>query len=163
MRQASEDGEKFLCDWEGLRLKAYYDSAGYCTIGWGHALSKDELFSGKLWIDGRPVKWGAGISKSQALLLLSQDLDEVESILSLDRVSQALTQSAFDAVCSFAFNVGTGAYRQSTLRKKILAGAPDAGAQFDRWVYAGGTVIPGLVRRRKAERELFENGVYRGP
>lgn len=164
MRQASDEGVEFLSKWEGLRLKPYYDSAGFQTIGIGHALSRDELFSGKLWLDGGAVRWGDGISKSQALLLLSQDLDEVEGALSLDRYSQTVTQQAFDALCSLAFNIGTGAFRASTLRKRLLAGDLEgARGQFGRWIYAGGGVIPGLVKRRAAEARLFWEGVYRAP
>lgn len=164
MRQASDEGVEFLSQWEGLRLKAYYDPAGYLTLGVGHLLSKDELSSGKVWLDGGAVRWGEGISKSQALLLLSQDLDEVEGVLSLDRYSLTITQHAFDAICSLAFNIGTGAFRNSTLRKKLLAGNLEgARDQFGRWTYSGGGVIPGLVKRRAAEALLFWEGVYSAP
>jgi lysozyme len=67
-------------------------------------------------------------------------------------------QHQFDALVSFVFNVGAHAFRHSTLLAKLNRGdARGAGEEFERWVYAGGQVSPGLARRRKAERALFEN------
>jgi lysozyme len=67
-----------------------------------------------------------------------------------------LTQNQFDALVSFVFNLGVGNFRTSTLLKKLNAGDNDGAAQeFGRWIHAGGKALPGLVRRREAERALF--------
>ena len=68
--------------------------------------------------------------------------------------------SGVETTLSFTFNLGEGALAASTLRRLINAGRmADAGPQFDRWVRAGTQQLPGLVRRRAAERALFERGV----
>ena len=73
-----------------------------------------------------------------------------------------LNQAQFDALVSFAFNLGAGALETSTLLKKLNAGKYAAVPQeFEKWVKAGGKTLPGLVRRRTAEAQLFEKGVYR--
>jgi lysozyme len=68
-----------------------------------------------------------------------------------------LEQHQFDPILSFTYNLGAGALQASTLRKKILRYDMDGAArEFDRWVFAGGRKLAGLVRRRAAEREMFE-------
>ena len=68
-----------------------------------------------------------------------------------------LTQGRFDALVSFVFNLGVSRFEKSTLRRLLNTGDYEgAGAQFERWVYAGTEVLPGLVKRRNAERALFD-------
>ena len=68
-----------------------------------------------------------------------------------------LEQHQFDSLLSFTYNLGAGALQASTLRKKILRHDMDGAArEFDRWVFAGGRKLAGLVRRRAAERDMFE-------
>lgn len=130
---------------EGLRLNAYLDPVGVWTIGYGHT--------------GEYAQSGMKISKSKADALLREDVHEAEAAVeSLTTVK--LSQSEFDALVSFVFNVGAGAYAKSTLRRLLNAGAKDAAAeQFGRWVYGtkDGTKVrlPGLVRRRAEEAALF--------
>lgn len=70
-----------------------------------------------------------------------------------------VTQEQYDALVSFTFNVGGAAYCGSTLARKLNAGdCWGAGAQFDRWVYAGGRRLRGLATRRADERRRFETG-----
>ena len=70
-----------------------------------------------------------------------------------------MLQCQFDALCSFCFNLGIGAYMKSTLRKYVKAGRDDeADREFGKWVHAGGRVLPGLVRRRRAEAEAVRSG-----
>lgn len=74
-------------------------------------------------------------------------------------VKVPVTQEQFDALVSFTFNVGSGAFRSSTLLRKLNAGdCRGAGAEFMRWTKAQGKVWNGLVKRRAAERRLFETG-----
>ena len=85
---------------------------------------------------------------------LAEDLAPIEIYLSA--VFPSLNQNQFDALASFCFNVGLGAFEKSTLFARLKAGdLPGAASQFARWVHGGGKVLPGLVTRRAAERDLF--------
>ena len=111
------------------------------TIGYGHT---------------RGVRPGQVITRREAELLLSADLEPIERHLTTDLGEDGVLQCQFDALCSFCFNLGIGAYMKSTLRKYVKAGRDaDAGREFAKWVHAGGRVLPGLVRRRRAEAELY--------
>ena len=138
----SKQGLDFIKSFEGLRLKAYWDKDGKVwTIGWGHT---------------RGVKQGMVITKAQAEQFLADDLAPIERHLTADLGEDGVLQCQFDALCSFCFNLGIGAYMKSTLRKYVKAGRDDeADREFAKWVHAGGRVLPGLVRRRKAEAELY--------
>ncbi|CAB4495529.1 unnamed protein product [Rhizophagus irregularis] len=95
------------------------------------------------------------ISRAEGEALLKKDLARFEKCVeSLTRIK--LNSNQFSALCSFTFNLGCGAYQQSTLRRKLNAGnTKGASLEFRKWVYGGGKNLPGLVRRRKAERDLF--------
>lgn len=133
---------------EGLYLKAYLCPAKVWTIGYGHTGLKHK--------DGT-VKAGRKITEAEAEALLMQDLNtkyapDVERL-----VTVPLAQHEFDALVSFHFN--TGSLGKSTLLKKLNAGdKASAAEEFLRWTRGGGKVLPGLVRRRKAERYLFQTG-----
>ena len=144
----SEKGIRLIKQFEGCSLTAYPDpgtggdpwSIGY---GWTHP------------VDGKPVKGGMTIDQATADRLLKTGLVGYENdVLKVARVK--LTQSQFDALVSFAYNVGSRALSTSTLLKKLNAndikGAAD---EFLRWNKAGGKVLNGLTRRREAERALF--------
>lgn len=148
----SANGVEFIADFEGFPNKGrpYNDPSGTpnCTIGYGHLIHygpctpKDHQ------------RWGQ-LSQTQARDLLRKDLaDYADGVRNL---FGPLTQNQFDALVSFAFNNGVGALASSTLRKKILAKAPsgEIRAEFNRWTLAGGTRLPGLIRRRKAEADLY--------
>ena len=143
--QINAEGLALIKHFEGLRTTAYQDSVGVWTIGYGHTS-----------MVGPPTVYpGMTITAAQAEAILQQDLEVFER-----GVSQALTittrENQFSAMVSFAFNVGLNAYRGSTLLRKHNAGDfAGAAAEFPRWVYAGGEVLPGLVRRREAERTLY--------
>ncbi len=126
---------------EGLRLTAYRDAGGVWTIGYGSTGG---------------VRRGMTITRDQAVLRLYQDLDEAEATIN-SRVTVPLTQPQFDALTSLVFNIGGGAFRKSTLLQKLNTGDyAGAAAEFPRWVKARGRILPGLVIRRAAERQLFE-------
>lgn len=141
MMQISNAGLDLIKQFEGLYLKAYRCPAGVPTIGYGHTAG---------------VAMGQTITQQQADDYLRRDVRQFER--AVERlVSVPLTQGQFDALVSFAFNLGEGALAQSTLLRLLNAGDyAGAAAQFDRWNKAGGRVLPGLVRRRAAERALFE-------
>jgi lysozyme len=145
----SNRGLEFVAEWEGERLQIYNDVAGYPTIGIGHLIIDGEDFSG-------------GITHDQAMRLLADDIRHTEN--SVNRyVDVSLVQHQFDALVSFTFNVGGGAFRRSTLLRRLNAGKPDdVPAQLRRWNRAGGKVVNGLINRRDAECKLWRDRDY-GP
>lgn len=139
--QISKAGLDLIKQFEGLYLKAYRCPAGVPTIGYGHTAG---------------VAMGQTITEQHADEYLRRAVRMFER--AVERVVKVpLTQGQFDALVSFAFNLGAGALQSSTLLRLLnsgdYAGAAD---QFGRWTKAGGRVLPGLVRRREAERRLFE-------
>jgi lysozyme len=130
---------------EGLRLQAYRDPVGLWTIGYGHT--------------GPDVAAGLVIDEPTATLLLRRDIEQVEeSLARLVRVP--LSPGEHGALVAFAFNVGLAALAGSTLLKRLNAGdRAGAAREFGRWVHgtiAGRKVrLAGLVRRRRAEADLF--------
>lgn len=144
----SEEGVRFIAQFEGWAEKPYNDPANHCTIGFGHLLHHGPCTASDA------QEWGR-ISKEKGYELLRQD-----AAVAIKAIKQAvkvpLNQNEFDALVSFVFNVGSGAFASSTLLKKLNAGDRKAAAdELLRWVYAGGKVLPGLQRRRQAERQLF--------
>lgn len=136
----SDRGIDLVKSFEGLRLKAYLCPAKVWTIGYGST--------------GPHVRAGMVISEAEAEELLREDLSRFEDGVS--DLAEPCTQGQFDAVVSFAFNVGLEALRKSTLLKMHKAGTFGAAAQqFLRWNKAGGKVLAGLTRRREAEKELY--------
>lgn len=133
-------GLRIIRSYESLRLRAYLPTPDDVpTIGYGHT---------------KGVKMGDTCSIEQAERWLREDCAEAETAVNL--VGVPLTQSQFDALVSFVFNVGVGAFKMSTLRRKLVAkdymGAAD---EFPKWNKQAGKVLGGLVKRRASERELF--------
>lgn len=136
----SNNGIDLIKSFEGLRLKAYKDSVGVPTIGYGHT---------------KNVKMGDVISLKTAEQFLLDDIRIFEEgVLALVKIE--ITQNMFDALVSFSFNLGLGNLAKSTLLKKINSKLfKEAGNEFVRWNKAGGVVLKGLTRRRLLEKELF--------
>jgi lysozyme len=125
---------------EGDILTAYQDQRGIWTIGYGHTAG---------------VHPGQTITQEQAVALLFEDLRTAVNCVN-QFVTVTLTQSQFDALVDFAFNVGVTNFRHSTLLRDINEGRfPDAIAQFRLWDHCGGVVNAGLLRRRNAEAAEF--------
>jgi lysozyme len=157
--QMSEHGLGLLQKWEGFELKVYKDSAGLPTIGVGHLLTRSELTSGKIVINGVPVQYSAGLTNQQALDLLGQDVKPAERAVNTG-VKVALNQNQFDALVSFTFNVGGAAFTSSTLLKVLNQQQNDeVPKQFLRWVRSGGQVVQGLLNRRQNEISLWNGQV----
>ncbi|HQB09116.1 MAG TPA: lysozyme [bacterium] len=139
-----EKAKRLIKEFEGLRLTAYLCPAGVWTIGYGHT---------------KGVKRGMKIDQAQADRLLDIDLiDVARSIRQLVKVN--INDNQAQALVSFVFNIGYGAFEKSTLLRKInnrdfLA----ASLEFRKWVYAKGIKLPGLVRRRSVEKDLFNEPV----
>lgn len=132
-----------ITKWEGLRLKAYQDTGGVWTIGWGHT---------------KTAKPGMVITEEQAIKLKKQDISWVEDVLNTT-VEVPLKQHEYDALASFVFNIGGTQFRKSTLLKKLNDGDRlGAANEFKRWVYDNGKYIKGLENRRKDEELYFLYG-----
>lgn len=133
-----------LKEFEGLRLVAYKPtkSERWYTIGYGHSAGD--------------VRAGMRINEEKAEELLRRDLFFVEKFV--NGIPNVKTQGQFDALVSFAYNVGVGNLKNSTLLKKIMHDAPTEEIQeeFLRWVYSGGKRLAGLVKRRRWEAERWE-------
>jgi lysozyme len=137
----SPNGLDAIKGFEQLRLTAYLDTGGVWTIGYGHT---------------RSALAGMQISEARALMLLAQDVAEaVEAVNKLVRVP--LEQYEFDALVSFVFNIGVGAFKSSTMLRCLNDRAEPMriGTEFLRWVYDNGKKIAGLETRRRKERLLF--------
>lgn len=152
----SDSGMKVLIAREGSRTHLYYDAAGLPTIGVGHLLSKSELSSGKIHINGYDVRWAKGLSKNDIAQLLDKDSRAAQNAVAT-MVTVPLNEHQFDCLVSFVFNVGIKAFANSTLLKKLNAGQYDAvPAQLRRWIYAGGK--PVLKNRRESECAQWVKG-----
>lgn len=144
----SNTGINLIKGFEDLRLKAYDDGVGVWTIGYGTTS-----------INGVKVKKGDTCTAEQAKAYMAQDLKKFESAVNT-AVKVPLNQNQFDALVSLTYNIGIGAFKDSTLLKKLNAkDFKGAAAQFDRWNKGGGKVMQGLVNRRAKERNLFEKAV----
>lgn len=141
----SPSGIDLICNFEGLRLKAYDDGVGVWTIGFGTTK----------YPNGIRVKKGDTCTLDQAKAYMQNDLKSFEQTVN-NTVKVPLNQNQFDALVSLAYNIGTNAFSKSTLVKKLNAnnirGAAD---QFNVWVNAGGKRMQGLVNRRAKEKALF--------
>jgi GH24 family phage-related lysozyme (muramidase) len=150
LRQVSTRGLALIRSFEGCKLKAYKDAVGVTTIGYGTTR-----------IAGKPVKQSLVISQAEAEILLQHQVAEHwEAAEKHILYANELSQDQVDALASFVYNVGVGAFRGSTMLKMLNQGQDDDVAdEFLKWDKAGGKVLRGLTRRRKAERELFLRGM----
>lgn len=157
--QTSEHGLELLKQWEGFELNVYKDSAGLPTIGVGHLITKSESSSGIIVISGVAVRYAGGLTEQQVLDLLSQDVKPAEQSVN-NGVKVPLNQNQFDALVSFTFNVGGGAFAGSTLLKVLNQQQyTDVPSQLLRWTKAGGKVVQGLVNRREKEIKLWNGQI----
>jgi lysozyme len=156
--EMSEHGRELLAQWEGFKQKVYKDAVGKATIGVGHLLTGAEKSSGSITINGECIDYSGGITKEQVLGLLAQDLGRFEKAIN-DNVTVSIKQNQFDALVAFCFNVGVGAFTDSTLLKKLNDGSYDAVPdQLMKWTKGGGKTLPGLVNRRQHEIDLWNEG-----
>ena len=145
LRQINKDGLNLIKQWEGLRLEAYLCPANVWTIGYGHTLT---------------AKSGMSITEAEASNLLRGDLARFQRCVE-SAVQVPLNDNQFAALVSFCFNVGEGAFRGSTLLRKLNAGNYDAvPSELARWNKIGKNVSAGLTNRRAAEAGLWVKGSY---
>ncbi len=142
--QISFNGIQSLKELEGFRAKAYKDTGGVWTIGYGTIK----------WL-GKPVEAGQTITDKEAVLALQADLAWAQTAVN-QLVRVPLKQHMFDALVSFVYNIGETAFSKSTLLRLLNEGKYDQAAnEFKRWNQDNGKIIPGLVSRRKVEESLF--------
>ena len=142
--RTSAEGIALMHHYESCRLAAYPDPGSTdghpWTIGWGHT--------------GPEVRRGLVWTQAQADAAFVRDLQATEYLVA--QMAPSATQAEFDALVSFAYNVGAAALRGSTLMRLYLAGDKRGAAeQFLRWNKNDGAVLHGLTKRRNAERSLF--------
>lgn len=135
--KVSDNGLNLIKQFEGCRLDSYKDSAGVWTIGYGHTsgVYKNQV-----------------ISQMEADLLLKQDLVKAELAVNKYDNKYHWTQNQFDALVSFAFNIGS----INQLTAKGTRSIAEISAKIPSYRKAGGKILPGLVKRRAAEKELFD-------
>ncbi|MDK2375269.1 lysozyme [Serratia fonticola] len=141
----SANGIALIKQFEGCKLKAYKDSVGVWTIGYGWTQA----------VDGKQIKAGMAIDQPTADRLLKCGVVQYEQAVN-QLVKAKINQQQLDALVSFAYNLGIRSLSTSTLLKKLNAGDKQGAAdEFLKWTNAGGKELRGLVTRRAAERELF--------
>lgn len=144
----SSGGKLLLAELEGKRSSMYLDSAGLPTIGIGHLITSSE-----------PHLMTATLTDSQIYALLDADLVRFEQAVQ-SAVRIPLQQHQRDALIILAFNIGTSAFRNSTVVARINDKATEADIReaWGRWKMAGGQVVQGLINRRNREMELYFTG-----
>lgn len=168
----SDKGIDFIADFEGFYSKPYNDPVGYATVGYGHLLGYRPVLpadSKGIWVKGQKVR--GQLSEKEAKILLRNKLrkDYEPKVKGLFAFGGPLygkfTQNRYDALVSFVFNLGpaslSGISGFETIGRAVKSGnlkeIGDAMLLYDK---AGGNALPGLTRRRKAERRLFLDGNY---
>lgn len=143
----SNKGLELIKEFEGFSSTAYLCSAKKATIGYGNTF----------WEDGTPVKIGDQISKERAETLLKHVVDNFSVAVEVD-IKIEVTQNQFDALVSLAYNIGLGAFKNSTLLRQLNRGNfVGASQEFLRWDKSNGKPLLGLTRRREREKLLFDS------
>lgn len=139
--KTSKTGLELIMKYEGFRAEAYRCPGGVWTIGYGHT--------------GAEVKAGRRATQEEAIEWLRSDVQVAEAAINKEKLN--IGQHQFDALVSFVFNVGTGNFRNSALLKKIREDpdAPGIREAFMQWKRVKGVILPGLVRRRQEEADLY--------
>ena len=142
----TDEGLDLIKLYEGYSSSPYLCPAQHWTIGYGAIWGMD---------DTRVKEDHPDINEDQADYLLRRDVKKSEMAV-LRHIRVPLEDGQFNALCSFVFNLGSGALQSSTLRRKINRGDYIGAAnEFPRWVFAGGRKLKGLIRRREHERLMF--------
>lgn len=142
----NEQGLEIIKRYEGLRLEVYLCPAGIPSVGFGSTYGLDHR---RLDMGHRPI------TELEAEGLLIWHIENIEPVIArLVRVP--VTSNQWSAIVSLIVNIGTGNFQSSALRMKLNRRDYDGAAdEFPKWRRGGGRILPGLVRRRAAERELF--------
>lgn len=140
-RTVSQKGLALIKEFEGLRLKAYRCPAGVVTIGYG-------------WTKG--VRMGDVWTRQKAEEMLVEGVKPYAATVAKAIGKTPTSQGEFDALVSFCYNAGPGNFLKSSMLRRHLRGQKQLAADaFLKWTKGGGRTLPGLVRRRRAERALY--------
>lgn len=152
----SAQGEAFIAGFEGFRAKPYNDDAGLCTVGYGHLIRHSACTPADL------KTWGT-ITETRGLELLREDAAKAEACVLANVHPPIERQSRFDALVSFAYNLGCGPLQPGSGLHAALNTPSRAGVTDHLMLYVndGGHRSPGLVRRRTGECRLWDTGLYR--
>ena len=143
-RELSQAGFDLIKQFEGCRLKAYRCPAGIWTIGYGWTKA----------VGHRVIHPGMTITQDQAEALLAEGVKPY--CAAVEQACPTATDDQFAAMVSLAYNIGVGAFAKSSVARHHAAGNyPRAADSFLLWTKGGGKTLPGLVRRRRAERALY--------
>lgn len=149
MKEISANGIDLIKSFEGFSASTYLCPANVATIGYGSTVYADGTH---VTLKDKPI------SEEEARYLLCKQVNDYYGQAVNRYVQVEINQNQFDALCSFAYNLGVGSLKSSTLLRKLNLGEyASASNQFLRWNRAGGKVLKGLVRRRKAEKDLFDS------
>jgi len=146
---AGPDAYAIIKHYESLRLASYLDPKGIATIGWGHT--------------GGGVEHPMTVSREEAMRLLAEDVHFVEHQLKRILIREPMAQNQFDAIVSWAFNIGCERASKSTLVRLFnLGDDKEAANEFLRWnsckIHGQTVRFKGLTNRRNTERQLFASG-----
>lgn len=140
---ASNKAYDLIKKFEGLSLQAYKCPAGVWTVGYGTT--------------GPSVKDGTVINQAEAERLLRVRVECIERLLTQWMRAYGLKQQQFDAIVSLCYNIGPVAFKSSTMNRLLNQGkVVDAAEEFLKWTHAAGKSLPGLVKRRTEEKQLFQ-------
>jgi lysozyme len=164
--KTSDKGIDLMHHFEGYRNRPYKCSAKIWTVGWGHAMYADQLrlpnvrtgtYTGMIRDDYQLKPEDNRVwSKEELVTLFKADLANFERGVLRLIPGCAGHQGRFDALVSLAYNIGLGNLQRSTIRMRANRGDWEGAAEaFMSWVRGGGKVLPGLVKRRQAEKALF--------
>jgi len=148
--KTSDKGIEQIKSFEGFRSMPYLDTAHKLTVGYGH-----------LMVPGDGLVQGSPITMGQATALLKQDVGFAEECVNSSGVD--LTQNEFDALVSFTYNLGCGAFKRSTLLKLLKEGRKnEAAVEFPKWCMVSNGHSDSILKRRLSEQECFLHANYKG-
>lgn len=137
-------GRDLMHSFEKCVLRVYDDGYGFPTIGWGHLVKPGEKFP-------------ETITQQRADEIFAADVAWAEQAVN-DALTVTVNQNQFDALVSLCFNIGAGNFKGSTLVKLVNRGDfAGAANEFGKWRKSAGQVSKGLIRRREAEKKLFQS------
>ena len=163
----SKAGEDLMHRFEGFRNKPYMCPAHIWTIGYGHVLYQEQIRLPMVRVEGKEtpmIRREMPLKAEDNRAFTKEEIDELfrADVGTFERGVLRLVpgvvgrQGSFDALVSISFNFGLGNLQRSTIRMRANRGDWEGAAEaFMVWTKGGGKVLPGLVRRREAERTLF--------
>lgn len=145
--KVSNAGIQLIKHHEGVRYKPYTCPAGLWTVGFGHLIGDGKFL---------PKEWNKTFTQGEVDAILKRDLSRFERGICKMLPNVLLRQHEFDALCSFAFNLGLGSFQRSTIRQALLRGDKETAMEsLIKYCRAGGKILKGLQNRRLDERKLF--------